>query len=309
VRPAYLSHNRKSKGEILTVFDYARPETLETAIALLGERPGSARPLAGGTDLLVQIRAERYQLDRVVDIKAIPELNELRFTPGEGLTLGAASPCYRIYEHPELPGAYPGLADSTSIVGGIAIQGRASVGGNLCNASPSADTIPALIVHRATCRIVGPAGARTLAVSQFCTAPGVTALQPGELLVSLHLPPPQPRSGAHYLRFIPRNEMDIAVVGAGAWVVLSEDGRTIMDAQLALGAVAPTPLDLAETARQLIGTDGSEEILDAVASAAQDAARPITDMRGSTDQRRHLVGVLTRRAIRGALRRAQGEEI
>jgi CO/xanthine dehydrogenase FAD-binding subunit len=293
----------------LSSFEYLRPASLGEAVVLLAESSGGARPLAGGTDLLVQLRAERYELDRVVDVKAVPELNVLRYDVSDGLTLGAAVPCCSVYEYAELKAAYPGVVDAVSLVGGIAIQSRASVGGNLCNGSPSADTIPSLIVHEAICTIAGPSGTRTVSVGQFCTAPGVSVMEPGELLVSLHLPPPRARTGSCYLRFIPRNEMDIAVVGVGAWVELAEDGQTILGARLALGAVAPTPIEVPNASRILAGTDGSDSTLATLADAAQAVAQPITDMRGSAVQRRHLVGVLTHRAVRGALQRARGEQV
>ena len=184
------------------------------------------------------------------------------------------------------------------------IQGRASVGGNLCNGSPAADSTPALIVHEAVCIIAGPQGMRELPVEQFCTAPGQTALQPDEFLVALRVPPVKAHFGAHYLRFIPRNEMDIAVVGAGAAVVLDEDRKTFISARLALGAVAPTPLYVAEVGEFLAGkAAGAENILTA-ARMAQAAARPISDMRGTADQRKHLSLVLARRALNEAVRRA-----
>lgn len=290
----------------MQAFEYVRPTDVQTAVALLAEKNGKARAMAGGTDLLVQLRAERVQLDRVVDIKAIPELNELRYDATDGLTIGAAVPCYEIYGNADVMRNYPGLIDATSIVGGTAIQGRASIGGNLCNASPSGDTIPVLIAMGAQAVIEGPAGRRELPVEQFCLAPGTNALQRGELLVAVRIPAPEERTGAHYLRFIPRNEMDIAVVGAGAWVQVAEDGR-IQDARLALAAVAPTPLYVDAARGVLVGTDGSEEALEAAAEAARQSVRPISDMRGSDKQRRHLAGVLTKRALRGALARARGE--
>jgi CO/xanthine dehydrogenase FAD-binding subunit len=290
----------------MQAFEYVRPADLSTAVALLAEKNGKARAMAGGTDLLVQLRAERFQVDRVVDVKAIPELNELRYSSAEGLTVGAAVPCYKIYGDADVIMTYPGLIDAASIVGGTAIQGRASIGGNLCNASPSGDTIPVLIAMGAQAVIHGPNGRRELPVEQFCIAPGTNALEPGELLVSIVVPAPRERSGAYYLRFIPRNEMDIAVVGAGAWVALARDGR-IQDARLALAAVAPTPLYVDAARGVLVGTDGSEEALEAAAEAARQSARPISDMRGSDRQRRHLAGVLTKRALRGALARARGE--
>jgi carbon-monoxide dehydrogenase medium subunit len=287
-------------------FEYVRPTALESAVALLAEMPGAARPLAGGTDLLVQLRAERLTPQRVVDVKHVAELNALRYDEAAGLTLGAAVPCYRVYEDATVRARYPGLIDAATIIGGTAIQGRASIGGNLCNASPSGDSIPSLIVHGATCLIAGPRATRSVAVEDVCVAPGTTRLEPGELLVSIQLPAPRPRSGAHYLRFIPRYEMDIAVVGAGASVVLAEDG-TIADARVALGAVAPTPLLVPAAAAAVIGSNGSDEALEAAAAAAREAARPIDDMRGTAKQRRHLAGVLAKRALRGALARARGE--
>jgi CO/xanthine dehydrogenase FAD-binding subunit len=290
-------------------FEYVSPASVEEAVSLLSGMNGGARPLAGGTDLLVQLRAERFRLGRVVDVKAIPELNEVRLSLADGLTLGAAVPCYRIYEDAAIKAAYPALVDSVSILGGIGIQGRATVGGNLCNASPSGDSIPSLIVLGARCNIAGPDGRRQVSAEDFCLAPGQSRLEPGELLVSLHFPPPQPRSGSYYLRFIPRNEMDIAVVGAGAWLVLGDDGETITDARLALAAVAPTPLYVEAARGLLVGTRGEDEAIDKAAEAAREAARPITDMRGSETQRRHLARILTRRALRGALRRAKGETV
>ena len=162
--------------------------------------------------------------------------------PGEGLTLGAAVPCYRIAEHADTARVYPGLVDAVALIGGAAIQGRATMGGNLCNAAPSGDSIPAMIVLEAICTIVGPAGVRTVPVEHFCTGPGKTVLGRDELLVSIHFPHPKAHSGACYLRFIPRHEMDIAVAGVGVSVVLTADHTTIATARIALGAVGPTPL-------------------------------------------------------------------
>ena len=224
-------------------FDYAAPQSLDEAIALMAAHPG-ARPLAGGTDLLVQMRAGRKETDFVVDVKRVPELNELMYDPVHGLTLGAAVPCYRIYHDGAVSRAYPSLAEVAALIGGTQIQGRASIGGNLCNAAPSADSIPLLIALGARCRIMGPAGTREVAVEDFCTAPGRNVLAPGELLAAILLPPPEPGSGARYLRFIPRNEMDIAVAGAGVQVVL-ENGN-FRAARVALAAVAPTPLFVRE---------------------------------------------------------------
>jgi carbon-monoxide dehydrogenase medium subunit len=240
-----------------------------------------------------------------VDVKNIPELNELSYDSRQGLRLGAAVPCYRIYENAEIARAYPGLIDAASLIGGIQIQSRASLGGNLCNASPAADSIPALIVHETICTIAGPKGARSLPVEKFCTAPGRTVLERGEFLVSLKLPAPRPHFGANYLRFIPRNEMDIAVVGVGAALTLDDSGQRCTAARIALAAVAPTPLLATDAAAELVDGAISEAHIEKAAALARAAARPISDMRGDADYRRHLVGVLTKRAIHAALARAK----
>ena len=187
-------------------FEYVAPKTVREAVKALAANGKEARILAGGTDLIVQMRVGRRQPERVVDVKNIPELNELSFSPRRGLVIGAAVPCHTIYENAEVVERYPGLIDTVSIVGGIQIQGRATVGGNLCNAAPSADTVPVLIAYGAQCDIVGPNGKRTLPVEEVCTAPGQTCLAPDELLVSIKLPANRKNVGAHYLRFIPRNE-------------------------------------------------------------------------------------------------------
>ena len=287
-------------------FEYSAPRTLGEAVSLMAEKGQTARALAGGTDILVQLRGGRWKVEHIVDVKEIPELNEISFSREDGLTLGAAVPCYRIYQDPEVAQAYPGVIDAASMIGGIQIQGRATLGGNLCNAAPSADAIPPLIVQGATCLIASPNGTREASVADFCTAPGRNILQDGELLVSMHLPAPTNNSGAHYLRFIPRNEMDIAVAGVGSWVQLSPDNRSFVSARIALASVAPTPLYVEEAADQLAGQDVGEEAIENAAQAAMDAAKPITDMRGTIQQRRHLVGVLTRRTLRGAIARAAG---
>ena len=283
-------------------FDYATPASVAEAIGLLKAHPG-ARVLAGGTDLIVQLRAGRKETDLVIDLKRIPELNAIEYDAARGLTIGASVACYRIYRDPVVARAYPALVELASLIGGTQIQGRASLGGNLCNAAPSADSVPLLIAMRAMCRIAGPGGAREIAVEDFCTAPGRSVLQAGELLVSLHLPPPVPHSGARYLRFIPRNEMDIAVAGVGVEVVL-DDGK-FRSARVALAAVAPTPLFVREAGDALAGQPVNETTIARAAEIARAGAKPITDMRGTADYRRHLCGVLTRRALEAAVQRAR----
>ena len=289
----------------MQAFEYAVAHTMSEAIDLLNEKGKQARVLAGGTDILVQLRGGRHRVDRLVGIRDIPEVNQLSYDAEKGLILGSAVPCYRIYEDDVVSNKYPGLIDAAAMIGGIQIQGRATVGGNLCNAAPSADCIPPLIVLGATCTIAGPNGTRELPTEDFCAAPGQNNMKDGEFLVSLRFPPPQRHSGAHYLRFIPRNEMDIAVAGVGSSVVLDGDKSSFVSARIALASVAPTPLYVKEAGAALAGKKITDEAIDDAAQAAMKAARPISDMRGTIEQRRHLVGVLTRRTLRGAIARAK----
>ncbi len=286
---------------------YRRPATLQEAVQLLRDNGPTARVLAGGTDIIVMARERRRDTSMFVDIKAIPELTGIRFDASEGLTLGAATPLYQIYRDETIQRLYPCLVDSASLIGGTAIQGRASFGGNLCNSGPAADSIPSLIVLEGKARIVGPNGERTVAVEDFCTAPGRNILEAGEILVSLSFPAPQPNSGARFLRFIPRNEMDIAVVNAAT--ALRFEGDTIVAARIAIGAVAPRPLFVPAAGAALVGKPLTDESIAAAASASRDAATPIDDMRGSVRQRKHLSYVLTERTIRDAARRARGEAL
>ena len=293
-------------GRGMQAFDYAAPTTLADAVAVLKQHGPSARVLAGGTDIIIQEREGRKDVAMMVDVKAIPETMELSLRADGSLRLGAAVPCAVIYRHREIARRFPALIDSASLIGGIQIQSRASLGGNLCNSSPAADAIPTLIVLGAVCEIAGPGGTRALPVEEFCTAPGENALQPGELLVALSFPPPAPHSGAAFERFIPRNEMDIAVCNAAASVTLSNDGKTFASARIAVGAVAPTPLFVKAAGDALAGRPVAAASIEAAATAAAAAARPITDMRGSAGQRMHLAGVLTRRVINAAVARASG---
>jgi len=286
-------------------FAYAAPASLAEATRLLNEANGSAKVLAGGTDIIVQLREGLREADLVVDVKKVPELAELSFSEKHGLRLGASVPCRRVYEDAKLAAAYPALVDAAKIVGGWQIQSRASVGGNLCNSSPAADTIPALIAHKAYCEIAGPGGKRNVPVEQFCTAPGKNVLQKGELLVAIVFPPSLPHSSSAYERFIPRNEMDIAVVGAGSRVQLNAAGDTIEFARIGLGAVAPTPKFAQEASEWLAGKPATEATFAQAGELAKKVATPISDMRGTAEYRTHLVGVLVKRTLLRATERAK----
>jgi len=283
--------------------DFASPSSLSEALDLLAQHTDRSRMMAGGTDIIVQLRTGRRTEDLLIDAKAIPELNEMKYSPSTGLTLGAAVPCYQVYGNQAVSQAYPGLIDAASLIGGTQIQGRASIGGNLCNSVPSADSIPALIAMEVTCKIAGPGGTREVSVEDFCTAPGKNVMQANELLVSLHFPPPRPNCGANYIRFIPRNEMDIAVAGVGVSVEL--ENNRFKSARISLSAVAPTPLFVEEAGEALVGNQVNEKSVQLAANMARDAARPITDMRGTVEYRKHLCEVLTRRALNTSIERAK----
>ncbi len=285
--------------------EYAAPKTVDEAVRLLGEKGARARMLAGGTDLIVQVREHRRDIDMLIDLKKIPEAMELSYQAEKGLTIGSAVPCVQIYEDQDIKNAYPGLIDSVSLVGGIQIQNRASIGGNMCNASPAADTTPIIIAHKGTCKIVGPNGIREIPAEEFCTAPGKTVLAENEWLLSIHLPPPPKNFGAAYLRFIPRNEMDIAVVGTGVSVTLDDNKTKCVEARISLGAVAPKPILVPEASAALVNGDLTETHITQAASVAQGAANPISDMRGDAEYRVHLVKVLVRRALTTAVERAK----
>ena len=244
----------------------------------------------------------------MVDVKKVPELGRLDVDDSE-LLIGAAVTCAQVYEQAGICEEYAALADAARIIGGIQIQNRASLGGNLCNSSPAADSIPPMIVLQGVCDLQGPAGRRSVPVAKFCTGPGTNVLRTEaadgpELLVQIRFPRPGPRSGSCYQRFIPRNEMDIAVVGVAAWVQLDETGATIDDVRLALGAVAPTPLPVDGCETKLRGLD-PDRAIPVAADLARAAASPIDDMRGTKEFRRHVVGVLVERVLTEAVRRAR----
>ncbi len=282
---------------------YEAPESLDAAVGLLAGATGLARVLAGGTDLLVQLRAGTVEPDLVVDVKKIPEMR--RITPeNRGFRIGAAVSGAELGDHPDVKRLWPGVVEAVELIGSTQIQGRATMVGNMCNASPAADSVPALIAAGAKASVVGPNGRREVPVEEICIAPGKTSLAKGEIVVSILLPARPPHSGDAYLRFIPRTEMDIAVVGAG--VSLTLDGAGLCQAaRLSLGAVAARPLLVPEGAKALIGTAVDAPALERLAEAASAACKPIDDKRGTIEYRIQVAGVLARRAAQVALERAR----
>jgi aerobic carbon-monoxide dehydrogenase medium subunit len=282
---------------------YEAPQSLEIATALLARASGSARVLAGGTDLLVQLRSGLIEPDLVVDIKHIPEMRTITAEDG-GFRIGAAVSGAQLGEHQGVHKLWPGVVEAVELIGSTQIQGRATMVGNMCNASPAADSVPAMIAAGAIVNVVGPDGRREVPVEAICIAPGKTSLGKGEIVASVLLPARPPRSGDAYLRFIPRTEMDIAVVGAGVSLTLDDKG-VCTAARVGLGAVAARPLLVADAAAALIGTTIDQAALDALAAAASAACKPIDDKRGTIEYRTKVAGVLARRAAVIALERAR----
>src|SRR5262244_3071350 len=271
-----------TKGEIQPM-RYEAPDSVEGAVALLSAATGEARVLAGGTDLLVQMRADVVDPDLIVDIKKIAETRAVTEEKG-GWRIGAAVTGAELKEHARLKKAWPGVVEAANLIGSTQVQGRATLGGNLCNGSPAADSVPALVAAGALASLVGPKGRRDLPVEDVMLGPRQLALRKGEFVVSFLLPPRSARSSDAYLRFIPRTEMDIAVVGAGVSVTLDANG-VCQDARVALGAVAPTALLVSDAAKALIGHKLDQPTLDALDAAARKACKPIDDKRGTIDYR------------------------
>jgi len=285
------------------MLSYVAPSTVEEAVRILGEAPESAKVLSGGTDLLVQLRSGRAKPGLIVDIKKIPAISGIREQDG-GFVIGASTPGAVIGECEALQRAWPGVVEAANLIGSTQVQGRASLAGNLCNASPAADSVPTLIAARATCVVAGPKGKREVPVESIATGPGRTSLSRGEFIVEFHLPKPPPRSADAYLRFIPRSEMDIAVVGAAVSMTL-DAGGVCTDARIVLGAVAPTAILVPEAGAALIGRSLGETALAGIDQAARRACKPIDDKRGTIEYRTKVAGVLARRTATIAYERAR----
>ncbi len=283
---------------------FEAPTTVEAAVSLLAAESGMARVLAGGTDLLVQMKSGMAEPDLVVDIKRIDAMHAITEEDG-GFRIGAAVPGIALGEHAGVKAAWPGVVEGTELIGSTQVQGRATMVGNLCNCSPAADSVPAMAAAGAIARVVGPDGTRDVPAEEIAQGPGKSTLAKGELVESILLPARPAHASDAYLRFIPRTEMDIAVVGCGVNLVLDGNG-TCTDARVALGAVAARVFLVPAAAEALIGTSVDDAALDAVAAACSAAASPIDDKRGTVEFRKKVSGVLARRAATIARDRAKG---
>ncbi len=281
---------------------YTAPTTVDEAVKVLAGATGSTKVLSGGTDLLVQLKSGRLAPELIVDTKRIPGLIGIR-EEGDSFVIGAATPGVMLTADKRLEKAYPGIVEGVDLIGSMQIQGRASIAGNLCNASPAADSVPPVIAARAVAVVAGPNGRREVPVEKIVTGPGRTSLAKGEFVVEFKIPKPKQRQSDAYLRFIPRTEMDIAVVGCAVNVTLDASG-TCTDARVVLGAVAPTQLVVDEAAQALIGHKLDDETLQKLDAAAQRACKPITDKRGTIEYRTKIAGVLARRVAAIAFERA-----
>ena len=286
----------------MSAMSYSAPSTISEAVSLLANAGGLAKIMSGGTDLLVQMKSGRVKPAMVIDTKRIPGIIGIREVDG-GFVIGAATPGAMLGDHAGLVKAWPGVVEGANLIGSTQVQGRASLAGNLCNGSPAADSVPGLIAARATVLIAGPAGTREAPVESIVTGPGRTSLAKGEFIVEFRLPKQAPRTGDAYLRFIPRTEMDIAVVGCGICVTLDANG-VCTDARVALGAVAPTQLVVDGAAKALIGNKLTDDVLAKLDAECQAVCKPISDKRGTIEFRTKIAGVLARRTAAIAFQRA-----
>lgn len=285
--------------------EYHSPASFEDAVALAQASSGTTRFLAGGTDVLVQLRLDLTTPDTLINVKDIPGTGDITQNADGSWTIGIAVPGAEMTEHSTLGAVWPGVVEAMDLIGSTQVQGRATLVGNLCNASPAADSVPALVAAGATVSVTGPNGTRTVAVEDMPVSPGRTSLEAGEIVSAVHLPARGDNAGDSYLRFIPRTEMDIAVVGVG--VSLRLDGDTVTEARVSLGAVAPTVLLVQDCADAIIGSALDDAALDKLAAAASAACSPINDKRGTIEFRTHVAGVLAKRAAKIAYARAKGD--
>lgn len=289
-------------------FEYREVQTVQEAVALMGQEQGG-RIMAGATDVLIRWRQGLWKPTYVLNIKRIPGLNEVSYMAPTGLSLGALTTVRTLERHALIRAHYPALTQAASTFAGVQIRNLATVGGNVCNASPSGDTLPALLAYGATCRVVGPEGERLVPLHTFFRGPGQTVLQPPELVVELRLPPPSPHCGALYIKHSPRSTMDIAAVGVASVISLDGPDGVCRDVKIALGAVAPTVIRATAAEAVLTGQRVDAMRLEQAAQAAADAASPIDDIRGTATHRKAIIAPLVRRTLQYAVYMAQGNTL
>jgi len=287
--------------------DYIAPQSIDEAVAALKSADSNVQILSGGTDLIVQMRSGRKSPSLLVDIKKIPEVSTIKWGPDGCVGIGAAIPIVKLSAVSDFAATWPGVLEAARLIGSEQVQGRASIGGNLCNASPAADSVPALLCAKASCLVAGPSGVQTVPVEAILKVPGRTSLGPGEFVVSIQLPRPPSQSNLTYIRFIPRTEMDIAVAGAAVSLTVNDKGICTA-ARVALAAVAPKAILVPSAAEAMLGSDLGDDVVKAVEFAARDACDPISDMRGTADYRTHIAGVLAGRALKAAAHGARGKQ-
>ena len=287
----------------MTDMRYEAPQSLDAAVALLAGANGGGKILAGGTDVLVQLHAEIIEPDVLVDIKNIADVRQISEEAG-AWRVGAAVPGMQVIDDANFSKAWPGVCEGVALIGSVQVKGRGSIGGNVCNGSPAADSVPGLIAADAVATIIGPGGTREEPVENIVTGPGKTSLGEGEFIVSFDFPARPPHSGDCYLRLTPRTEMDIAVVGVGANLTLDDSG-VCTAARIAVGAVAPTPLLVADAAAALVGTTVGDAAMEGMIAAVRAACNPISDKRGTKEYRIKTAGVIARRAVEKAFERAK----
>ena len=290
-------------------FEYLEARTLRQAISLLQRHGDEARIVAGSTDFLVRWRAGVWQPKYVVNIGRIASMGRVSYSRRLGLRLGALVTLGGLETHPQVRRNYPALSAAASSFAGVQVRNLATVGGNICNASPAGDTLPALLAFDAQCKIAGPEGERWAALNEFFTGPGQTVLRPGEILTEVRLPPPLPNSGSLYIKHSPRGAMDIATLGVASVISLEDSGRVCRNVRIGLGAVAPTPIRASAAESILWGREVTPELIRSAAEAARAEAKPINDVRGSAEHRLEMVEVLTQRTLERALGMARGNQM
>ena len=294
-------------GPVLADQGYFEPVSVDEALDILRQGGGNYKPVAGGTDVLINLRRRSVSYRALVNIKYLPGIADWSFEPGKGFHIGAATPFRELELDSMVMAQHPALVEAMQVIGSLQLRSQATIGGNVCNASPAADSAPALMVSGATVDVVqNGEKSRTLPVDDFFAGPGRSILGSEGLMLALDIPEPPDYSGQCFQRFTPRNAMDIAIVSAASQVTLDRNSGRIEGAAVALGAVAPTPIRAPKAEALLLGKEPTPEFLTEAGNIAMDECAPIDDIRGSASYRRTLIGVLVRRTLQGAVERATG---